>query len=327
MNRRTFLFGFTLGTLAAPLAPEAQQAAKLARIGFLGLNAPSVATRHTNPFRHALRDLGWIDGNNVSIEYRWAEGKPERLPVLARELVQLSVDVLVTSGAPAALAAQQATATIPIVMAQINDPVALGLVASLSKPGSNITGLATLHSELGSKQIELIKEAVPKASRLAVLWHPGNPGARDIVTHTRHAARTLGLALLPVEVRGAGDLAAALTAMKRQRADALLVAPDPLLLPYSVELVQLTIKHGLPTMFGWSELVEAGGLMAYGPSIPEIFRRAAVYVDKILKGAKPADLPVEQPTKFELVINMKTAKALGLTIPPSVLARADQVIE
>ncbi len=313
-----------LGILLAPHAAEAQKPAKVPRIAVL---SPTGLSHLSQAFRQGLRDLGYVEGQTVAVEERHAGGRLEQLPDLATELVRLKFDLIVTSGAPAAHAAKQATSTIPIVMAQINDPVSLGLVASLAKPGGNVTGLANLHSELAAKQLELLKEAVPKLSRLAVLWNPANPGAEHIVKHLRYPSQALGVTLNSVELRDPRGLESTFAAMSRQQPGALLLPPDPFFLPHGKQIVDLAAKHRLPAMFGWRELVEAGGLMAYGPSVPDMFRRAATYVDKILKGAKPSDLPVEQPTIFELVINLKTAKALGLTIPPSVLIRADQVIE
>jgi putative ABC transport system substrate-binding protein len=309
--------------LLFPIA-AAQPPARVPRIAVL---SPVDLSHLRQVLRQGLRDLGYVDGQNIAIEERHAGGQLDHLPALAAELVRLKVDVIVTSGAPAARAAKQATSTIPIVMAQINDPVSLGLVPSLARPGGNITELANLHSELAAKQLELLKEAVPKLSRLAVLWNPLNPGAEHIVKHLRHPSQALGVTLHSVEVRDPKELEAAFAAVSKQQPGALLLPPDPFFLPHGNQIVDLAAKSRLPAMFGWREFVDAGGLMAYGPSIPEMFRRAAVYVDKILKGAKPADLPIEQPTKFELVVNLKTAKALGLTIPNSVLIRADHVIQ
>ncbi len=319
------LLTLALGLLPTPLAAEAQRPAGVARVGLLSAGSP---TPHLlDAFREGMRERGYLEGTNLTIEPRWAEGRFDRLPDLVAELVRARVDVIVTSGAPAAFAAKQGTSAIPIVMAQISDPVGLGLVASLPQPGGNITGLANLHSDLGPKQLELLKEAVPKAARVAVLWNPGNPGAELIVKHSQHGARALRMTLHPVEVRDAKALESAFAAMARERANALLLPPDPFFLPHGRQIVDLAAKRRLPAMYGWRELVEAGGLMAYGPHIPDMFRRAATYVDKILKGAKPADLPVEQPMRFEMVINMKTAKVLGITFPQTILIRADQVIQ
>ena len=327
ITRRKIVITLGVGALAFPLSSLAQRQAGVWRIGFLGAESASGYASNVEAMRAGLRKLGYVEGKNISIEYRYAEGRNDHFPGLAAELVRLRVDVIVTSGAPAAIAAKQASITIPIVMAQVNDPVGLGLIASLGKPGGNITGSANLHSDLGAKQLELLKEAAPKTSRVAILWNPANPGAALIVKHMQHGAQALGMTLLPVEVRDPSEVESAFAAMTRERANALSLPPDPVFLPFGKRIVELAARNRLQAMYGWRELVEAGGLMAYGPSIPDMFRRAATYVDKILKGAKPADLPVEQATTFELVINMKTAKALGLKIPNSILVRADKVIE
>jgi putative ABC transport system substrate-binding protein len=317
-----------LTLFGVPLAAEAQPAGKVPRIGVLMPDFPGPqSSRSIDAFRQGLRDLGYVEGQTITIESRWAEGRTERFSDLAVELVRLKPDVIVTSGAPAVLAAKQATSTIPIVMAQINDPVGLGLVGSLARPAGNITGLANVHSELAGKQLELLKEAEPKVSRLAVLWNPANPGAELFLRHMRHASQAVGVTLQPVEIRDPSEIETGFAVMIRQRANALLLPPDPLFLPHGKQIVDLAAKNRLAAMYGWSELAESGGLMAYGPSIPDMFRRAATYVEKILKGAKPGDLPIEQPTKFELVINLKTANALGITIPQSLLQRADEVIQ
>jgi len=317
------------GLLAAPLAAEAQQAAKIARIGYL---AGSLAGNPHLPeaFRQGLRDLGYVEGRTVVIEYRDAEGKLERLPALAVELVALKVDVILAGGTPQALAAKQATRTLPIVFAAHADPVGSGLVTSLARPGGNVTGLSLLAPELVGKRLEQLKQAVPGVNRVAVLWEPGayvELTERDILKETEVAARALGVRLQFVEARGPADFDRAFSDMTRARAGALTVLPSTMFIIERRRLVDLAAKNRLPAVYTSREYVDAGGLMAYGPSIADLFRRAATYVDKILKGAKPGDLPVEQPTKFELVINLKTAKALGLTIPPSVLSRADEVLQ
>jgi putative ABC transport system substrate-binding protein len=332
LRRAVFLGSLVLGfcSTAAPIAAEAQQAGKVYRIGVLlpdSLPSLSQADPLLDAFRQGLRHHGYFEGQNLVIERRYAEGQPERFPNLVAELVWINADVIVTSGAPAAQAAKQATSTVPIVMAQINDPVGLGLVTSLTRPGGNVTGLANLHSELGAKQMELLKEILPRATRVAVPWNPANPGAAMILGHLQHAARALRLTLQSIEMRHPGEFDSAFATMVKERADAVLLPPDPSFLPHGKRIVSLAAANRLPTIFGWKELVEAGGLLAYGPSVPDLFKRAATYVDRILKGAKPGDLPVEQPAMFELVINLKTAKALGITIPPSLLARADRVIE
>ncbi len=316
-----------LGILTAPLAADAQQAANRARIGFLGAASPSTARHLVEAFRQGLRERGWVEGQNLVIEYRWAEGKPERFPDLAAELVRLKVDLIYAGTNPAALAAQKATSTIPIVTAVISDPVQLGLVASLGRPGGNITGLTAVSDELSAKQLELLKETVPRVSRVAVLVNPAGAGYTLDLRSAQGAAQTLRVQLQIRETRGPDEFDTAFAAMSKERAGALLVLRDALFLVHRKRLVDLAAKHRLPTMFHRREFVEAGGLMAYSPSLVDLVRRAATYVDRILKGAKPADLPVEQASKFDLVINMKTAKAMGLTIPQSVLIRADEVIQ
>jgi putative ABC transport system substrate-binding protein len=330
MNRRTFLAGTGTVLLAPPLAAEAQQAAKVARIGFLSLNM--TPNRHLHEaFRQGLRDLGYVDGRNVVIEIRDADGKPERLPALAAELIALKLDVIVTGGGtPPALAAKQATKTIPIVFASAPDPVMDGLITSLARPGGNVTGSSNLNPELVGKCLEQLTQAVPTVSRVAVLWQPGFMDERtdkDMLKAADVAARALGVRLQVVEARGPTDLDSAFSKITRARAGALAVLPSAMFFTARRRLVDLTAKNRLPAVYVQREFVDTGGLMAYGPSLADLFRRAATYVDKILKGAKPGDLPVEQPTKFDLIINLKTAKALGLTIPPSLLLRADQVIE
>jgi putative ABC transport system substrate-binding protein len=330
VNRRAFLGSLTGGLLAAPLAAEAQQAAKVPRIGFLALN------RGANPhvhevFRQGLRDLGYVEGRNVVIEYRDAGGKVERLPALAAELVALKVDVIVTGGGtPTALAAKEATRTLPIVFASAGDPVTSGLVTSLARPGGNVTGSSNFAPELVGKCLEQLKQAVPEVSRVAVLWQPGAASERvdkDMLKAADVAARALGVRLRFVEARGRADIDRAFSDITRARAGALTVWTGAMFFSERKRLVDLAAKNRLPAVYPQREFVDAGGLMAYGTDLADLFRRAATYVDKILKGAKPADLPVEQPTKFELVINLKTAKALGLTIPPSLLARADEVVQ
>ena len=327
-TRREFIGTLAGGLLAAPLAAEAQQAAKVARIGILGGSAAPTPLREA--FLQGLRDLGYVEGRTVVIEYRFDEEKLERLPALAAELVALKVDVIVTGSTPAALAAKQATRTLPIVFVAVGDPVGSGLVTSLARPGGNVTGLSNLAPELVGKCLELLKQAVPGVSRVAVLWQPGAVGERtekDMLKEAEVAARALGVRLQFVEARGPEDFDRAFSDMTRARAGALTVLGSAMFFSERRRLVDLAAKNRLPAVYPWREFVDAGGLMAYGPDLADLFRRAATYVDKILKGAKPADLPVEQPTKFELVINLKTAKALGLTIPPSLLGRADQVIE
>jgi putative ABC transport system substrate-binding protein len=328
-TRREFIGTLAGALLAAPLAAEAQQAAKIARIGFLTLNL-ALNPQLREAFLRGLRDLGYVEGSNVVIEYRDAEGKPERLPALAAELVALKVDVIVAPPTLAALAAKQATRTLPIVFTAA-DPVTDGLVTSLARPGGNVTGLSTTAApEIVGKRLELLKQAVPGVNRVAVLWQPGGQGERtnkDMLKGAEVAARALGVRLHVVEARGPEDFDRAFSDMTRARAGALTSVGTTMFFNERRRLVALAAKNRLPAAYSQREFVDAGGLMAYGANIPDLWRRAATYVDKILKGAKPADLPVEQPTKFELVVNLKTAKALGLTIPPALLVRADEVIQ
>ena len=327
VQRRHFLL--TAGALlAAPLAAETQQAAKLIRIGILAGNR--AASPHTiEAFRQGLRDLGYVEGRNVLIEFRDAEGKPERLPALAGELLALKVDIVFAPSTPAALATKQATSTIPIVFAGAADPVTDGLVTSLAQPGGNVTGSSNLSAEVVSKRLEQLKQVAPGVSRIAVLWHQGGSGGRtekEMLNAAEVAARSLGVQLQAVETRGPADFERAYSEMTRARADALTVLPIALFAFYRRRLIDLAAANGLPAAYPAREYVDAGGLMSYGADLADLHRRAATYVDKIVKGAKPANLPVEQPTKFELVINLKTAKALGLTIPQSFLQRANEVI-
>ena len=319
-----------LGLLAfavAPLDAAAQQAGKVYHVGYLSAPSRESVERALEAFLRRLRELGWIEGQNLIIEYRWAEGKVERLPDLAADLVRRKVDVIVAPAASAALAAKNATSSIPIVMMFPNDPVEAGLVASLSRPGANVTGTTfTPGPGIFAKQLQILKETIPRASRVAILWNPAEPASEPQVTEVEAAARLLGIRLQRVEARGPEDFDTAFAAMARERADALLVARGSTFLAHQTSLAELAAKRRLPTMFSYRESVEAGGLLAYAVNMRDFSGRAAVYVDKILKGAKAADLPIEQPTKFELMINLKTAKALGLTIPQSVLARADEVI-
>jgi putative ABC transport system substrate-binding protein len=324
-TRRAFI-GALAGGLAAPLAAGAQQPAKVAR-GFLGTGSPALTANQLEAFQQGLRDLGYVEGRNIAIEYRWARGRVERFPDLAVELVGLKVDVIVASSSPAALAAKNATRTIPIVFANAADPVDSGLVAGIARPGGNVTGLSLLAPEIVARQMQLLKEAVPKASRVAVLSNPGNSYTALLVKETEAAARSLGVRVQLLAVRGADAFDSAFSAVTKERPGALFVLFDPLFFAHQTRIAEFANKNRLPAMYPHREQAETGGLMAYGPDLRDNFRRAATYVDKILKGAKPADLPVEQPTKFELVINLKTAKALGLTIPPSLLQRADEVIQ
>jgi putative ABC transport system substrate-binding protein len=329
MERRTFMAMLTGGLVVAPFAAEAQQAAKLPRIGLLALN-PAAGPHLPEAFLQGLRDLGYVEGRNVVIESRSAEGKPERFPALAAELLALKVDVIVARTTPAALAAKQATRTLPIVFVGAADPVTDGLVTSLARPGGNVTGLSALSPALVGKCLEQLKQAVPGVSRVAVLWHPGAHGEhtqKDMLKGAEVAARALGVRLQVVEARGPADFDRVFSDMTRARAGALIVLGSAMFFNERRRLVDLAAKHRLPAVYTSRDVVDAGGLMSYGSNAADMNRRAATYVDKILKGTKPADLPVEQPTKFELVINLKTAKALGLTIPQSLLQRADEVIQ
>ena len=328
IQRRDFLIA--AGALfAAPLAAEAQQGAKLSRIGYLATSrGPS--PHLLEAFLQGLRDLGYAEGRNVVIDYRDAQGKLERFPALAAELVALKVDVIVAASTPQALAAKQATRTIPIVFTSSADPVGSGLVSSHARPGGNVTGLASLTQELVSKCLEQLKQAVPGVNRVAVLWNPGTRGERteqDMLKDAQVAARSLGVRLHFFEARRPEDVDRAFSEMTSARADALVVLSSTMLFQERRRLVELAAKTRLPAVYPWREAVDAGGLMAYGANIADLRRRAATYVDKILKAAKPGDLPVERPTKFEGVINLKTAKDLGLTIPQSVQDRADDVIQ
>ncbi len=323
MRRVALLVTIVLAILAAPLASDAQQPTKVPRIGVLW---PVSDDPVLEGFRQGLRGLGYVEGQNIVIEYRYAGAKDALLPDLAAELVRLNIDVILTWGVVAARVAKKATTTIPIVNGSMSDPVAARLVPSLARPGGNLTGLTSLSRELSGKRLQLIKEVVPALSRLAVLSTP-NPTAMLGLRETEVAARSLGMPLQALEVRGPDDFDGAFSAMAREGAGALIVLPDLLFTHHLKRLVDLAAKHRLPAMYYTKEFVEAGGVMSYAPSYPDMFRRAAVYVDKILKGAKPADLPIEAPTKFELVVNLRTAKALGLTIPQSVLVLADKVIE
>jgi len=317
----------TLGLLTAPLAAEAQQAAKVARIGILPPGPISERAHLWAAFRQGLRELGYVEGQNITLVFPSGEVRPERLPHLAAELVSLKVDVIVAATAVAVHAAKEATKTIPIVMPVTTDPVETGLVASLARPGGNITGLTPIASELSGKRLQLLKTVVPGASRIAVLSNPTSPGVPPQMRATEVAARALGVQLQSLEVRGPDDFETAFQAATKGRVAALIALDDPLVFTHRIRIVKLTARSRLPAMYGLTGFVEAGGLMSYGPNLADMYRRAATYVDKILKGAKPADLPVEQPTKFEFVVNLKTAKALGLTIPQSVLIRADEVIQ
>jgi len=332
MNRRGFIGGVAIGVVAvlhlvrvAPRAVEAQSAEKIPRVGFL---LPSVQTT-SSPFVDAFRQAlgGYVEGRTILIDYRWAEGKPERFSGLAGELVRLKVDVLVTPGQQATLAAKQATATIPIVMVGVQDPVGTGIVRSLARPGANVTGLSAEAEEYAAKWLELLKAVIPHLARVAVLADPTNPSYGVYWRELRPAARILGVELHAMDGRQPADLPRLFAEAVRQRVGALIVPQQPFTIRAQSQIVELAAKSQLPAIYTLRQAVDMGGLMAYGASLADMYRKAAIYVDKILKGAKPGDLPVEQPTKFELVINLRPAKALGLTIPPSLLLRADEVIQ
>ena len=326
MKRREFIT--LLGGAAAgwPVAARAQQAGKLSIIGLLGSATLLAESQRVAVFVQRLRELGWVENRNVAIEYRWAEGRGERFVEIATEFVQLKVDIIVATSLPATIAAKQVTSVIPIVFTSSNDPVGLGLVASLARPGGNVTGLSNQLGDTASKRLELLREVAPALRRLAILANVGSPGPVLDMREAQATVRMLGLEAVTLEIRRAEDIVPAFEAAKG-RADALYVAADPLANSNRVPINTLALAARLPTMYGVRDYVEAGGLMSYGPNIADLYRRGADYVDKILRGAKPADIPVEQPTKFDLVLNLTTARALGLTIPESFLARADEVIE
>jgi putative tryptophan/tyrosine transport system substrate-binding protein len=325
MTRLSVVASLALALLAAPLVAEAQPA-KVPRLGFLGISPASAYASRVEGLRQGLRELGYIEGRNIGIEWRYADSQVERLPSLAAELVHLNVDLIIAAGVEPTRAAKQVTTTIPIVMGQSGDPIGLGLIASLARPGGNITGLTLLAAELNGKRLGLLSQTVSGTVRVALLTRPF-VGSEAMMQEVQAAARLLTTQLHVVEARDPGEVEGAFREIARWRAQALMTLPDPMLWTHRTRVAELALKNRLPTMFPEREFVDAGGLMSYGPSLPDLWRRSATYVDKILKGAKPGDLPIEQPTKFELVINLKTAKAIGLAIPPSVLARADEVIE
>ena len=326
MRRREFL-GLVAMVAAWPLVARGQQH-KVYKIGIFNPGSASmVIARADSAFLEALRQLGWVEGKNVAFEYRYADNRLEQLAELAGELVRLNVDVIVAMGTLAPLAAKQATSTIPIVMAATGDPIGSGLVTNLGRPGANVTGLSLMVPELGAKRLQMLKEVLPQLSRVAVLWNAANPYAARVFEETVAAARTLGIEVYSMEVRRPADFENAYKVITQQRPDALITVEDPLTVTHRKQIADFVAKHRLPSISGLREFVDEGGLMAYGADLADLRRRAASYVDKILKGEKPGDLPIEQPTKFELVINLKTAKALGLTVPPTLLARADELIE
>jgi putative ABC transport system substrate-binding protein len=315
-----------LTLLAAPLAAHARQPGKLHRVGFLGNSTAALEANLVGPFREGLRELGYVEGRNVLMEYRWAEGKYERFPALIGELLVLKVDVIVTAGTPATLAVKKATTSVPLVMIAVGDPVGTGIVPSLSHPGGNITGLTSISTEMDGKRLELLREVIPHVSHVAVLWNAASPLQVLAEKQTQAAAQALRMKVLSLGVRTKEDIDDALAAIVRERPGVLLVLADRLFLHHRTRIMDFATQQRLPGVHAYRELVEAGGLMSFGPSYADMHRRAAYFVDKILKGAKPADLPVERPATFELVINLKAAKALGVTIPQSVLLRATEVI-
>jgi ABC-type uncharacterized transport system substrate-binding protein len=326
MKRRQFITLLGGGAAAWPLVARAQQPTKLPTIGFLGANNATFERASTDAFVQRLRELGWIENRTIAIEYRWAEGRDERFAEIAAEFIRLKVDVILTYATPSSIAAKKATAVIPIVFAAAGDPVGTGLVASLARPGGNITGLSIQQTDLASKRLEMLREVLPGLRTVAILFDVGSPNSVLEMGEVQTAARTLGLAVVTSEVRRAEDIAPAFDALKG-RADALYVCGAPLLSTNRIRINNLALGVRLPTMHGFREFIVAGGLMSYGPNFPSLFRRAAEYVDKVLRGAKPSDLPVEQPTKFDFIINVTTARVLGLEVPPTLLARADEVIE
>jgi putative tryptophan/tyrosine transport system substrate-binding protein len=323
------ILGFVLSAMlfAVGGSAEAQQPVGIPRIGILIPSSVSFLSARVEAFRQRLRELGYVEGKNIVIEYRYAEGKNERLPDLVGELVRLKVDVIVTIGPSATLAAKKASGTIPIVFASANDPVGTGLVSSLARPGGNITGLSLMVPDLDGKRLELLKEAFPKVARVAFLWEPDGTRGNLALTVMEAAAKALGVKLLSLEVRSLDDFEGAFAQAKKERAQALITTTGALINTQQRQVLDFAAKNRLPAIYHYSEVVEAGGLMSYGPDNTDLWRRAAVYVDKILKGAKPADLPVQQATKFEFIINLKAAKQIGLTIPPNMLERADKVIK
>ena len=326
MRKKITRRAFCSMLLALPVAARAQQATKIPRIGFLGATTLPATSARIEAFRHGLRELGYIEGKNIVIEYRWAEGKIERLPDLAAELVRLKVDVIVTSSAAPTRAAKEATSTIPIVMANDNDPVGIGHVASLARPGGNVTGVSTYAPEISGKQLELLKEVVPKLSRVAVLGTSTNSGYAQVLREIELAAKAFGVKIQNLDVLDPKDLETRFREASKGRADAVIVLASPVV-SQRTQFAELAVKNRLPAIYPQTEYMEAGGLMYYGANTADLFRRAATYVDKILKGTKPADLPVEQPMKFEFIINLKAAKQIGLTIPPNVLSRATRIIK
>ncbi len=327
MRRRRFIALLGGAAVSWPVVAWAQQARHAPTIGYVAPTNPLIPSRSTGAFLQRLRELGWIDGQTITIESRWAAGRPERLDEIAAELVRLKVDLIVTSSTKDSIVMKQVAPQIPMVFAVSGDPVGFGLVASLARPGGNVTGLSIQSPDSAGKRVQLLCEIVPGLHRLAILGNPSSPNVMLEVSDAQAAARTFGLDVTTAEIRQTADVNSSTFELLKSRADALFVVADPLVNTNRILIGTLALGAGLPTMCAFRELVEAGCLMSYGPYLPDLYRRAAEFADKILRGAKPADIPVEQPTKFELVINLKTAKALGITVPPVVLARADEVIE
>jgi putative ABC transport system substrate-binding protein len=327
MDRRAFIGTMTGALLAAPLAAEAQPTGKVYRIGFLGNSTEALEANLVGPFREGLRERGYVEGRDLTIEYRWAEGAYERFPALIAELIALKVDIIVTAGTPAALAVKRSTTTIPVVMAAIGDPIGTGLVKSLARPGGNLTGLVAIAPDLEGKRLELLTQIVPKLLSVAFLANPANPLHVTSEKQASAAAKALHLKVVFFPVRTDGEFDHAFQAIVGQRSGALIMLADRLFLHHRARIVEFTARHRLPAVYAYNELVQVGGLMSFGPSYPEMHRRAAYFVDRILKGARATDLPMEQPAKFELILNLRTARTLGLVIPQEVLQRADQVIE
>jgi putative ABC transport system substrate-binding protein len=327
LKRREFITLVGGAAVAWPLAAAAQQGAKVPRVGFLGNSDAALEANLIGPFRDGLRALGYEQGRNIAIEYRWAEGNYDRFPALVAELLASNVDVLVTAGTPAALAIKKATTSVPVVMIAVGDPVGTGLVPSLARPGGNLTGLSSIAPDLEGKRLELLREVVPRLSRVGMFVNSLNPFHTGSVQQARTAAQALGIQLQLLDVRAAEDLDAAFAAILMERPEALLILADRVFLHNRARMMDFAARQRLPNINAYHELVQAGGLMSFGPSYEDMHRRAAIYVDKILKGATPADLPIEQPTKFTLVINLKAAKAIAVDVPPILVARADEVIE
>jgi putative ABC transport system substrate-binding protein len=329
MIARAFIIvvAFTISVPIAPSASQAQHGGHVPRVGYLGTSSASLESELVKAFREGLRDRGYVEGQNIVIEYRWAEGDYQRLPDLVADLVKLKVDLILTSGTPGALAAKRATQTIPIVMAVTGAAVATGLVSSLARPGGNLTGLTTMVPDLEGKRLEILREVLPKLMTLVVLVNPSNPLTAIQWEQAKTSAKTLGIQLQPIELQRPEDFKDAFARVARQRPDAITMIADRFLLAHRTQIVDFVAKTRLPAMYPYRDFVVAGGLMSYAPSYEDLFRRSATYVDNILRGAKPSDLPIEQPTKFEFLVNLKTAKILGVSIPPSLLLRADHVFE